>query len=44
MRSKPGGGLREGLAGKRQSKCRGSALGELWVSGDLKGGAKIKYG
>lgn len=42
MRSKPGGGLREELPGRRQSKCKGSAVGELWLFGDLKGGAKIK--
>lgn len=44
MRSKPGGGLREELTGRRQSKCKGAApVGELWLFGDLKGGAKIKY-
>lgn len=42
MRSKPGGGLREGLADTRQSKCKSFAVGELWVFRDLKGGAKIK--
>lgn len=42
MRSKPGGGLREELTGRRQSKCKESAMRELWLFRDLEGGAKIK--